>query len=87
LASEEVLLLIPYPPPHKPGGLVAEAELCPHQIQDLAAGIGDLVQAAVGHDLKLRIRVELGGGTAISNDAVQEVSAIPKSIANELELR
>jgi hypothetical protein len=87
LASEEVRPPSPDPPLPKPGVLVAEAELRPHQIEDLADIVGDLVKAAVGHDLKFRIRVELGGGALLPDEVVAKVNAILKGIASEIELR
>jgi hypothetical protein len=87
LPSEQPPPPIPPSPLPMPGVLVAEAELRPHQIQDLADVIGNLVQAAVGHDLKFRLRVELGSGTPLPNEVVEKVDAILKGIASEIELR
>jgi hypothetical protein len=49
----------PLPPPPPPEGKwVAEADLQPSQIQDLAMGMGELFKAA-GSEIKFRLRVEL----------------------------
>jgi hypothetical protein len=77
----------PHPPIPKPGVLVAEAELRPHQIQDLADVIGDLVKAAVGHELKFRLRIELGGGASLPAELEETVNAILKTISSDIELR
>src|SRR4051794_20943036 len=46
----------------KPGVVVAEAELKPAQVQDLADQVGELARVAVGHEVRLRLRIEVGGG-------------------------
>jgi hypothetical protein len=51
--------------PKRPGVLVAEANLRPSQIQDLADQLGELTKAVVGYDLKLHLRIELGGAKAV----------------------
>src|SRR5205085_12481540 len=56
----------PPPPPLPPpptGVRVAQAELRPNQLQDVADQVGELTRAAVGHDLKFLLRTELGGTT------------------------
>ncbi len=51
----------PPPIPPKPGVYVAESELKPHEIQDLADILGDIVSAAAGYDLTFHLRIELSG--------------------------
>ena len=87
LPSEQPPPPIPPPPLPTPGVLVAEAELRPHQIQDLADIVSDLIKAAVGHTLRFRIRVELGGSAPLPDEVVEKVNAILKGIASEIELR
>ena len=61
----------------KPAGvLTAEATLRANGIQDLANQIPDLVKAAVGHDLKFRVRVEPGGETPPDPDAVDRINVL-----------
>jgi hypothetical protein len=48
----------------RPGLLVAEVELPVDRGRDLADLVGDLVHAAAGHELRLRLRIELGGPTS-----------------------
>ena len=71
----------------KPEGLlVAEATLLANGIQDLADQIPDLVKAAVGHDLKFRLRVEFGGETPPDPDAVNRINALLAEVSEELKL-
>jgi hypothetical protein len=65
-----------------PGVLVASASLKPDQIQDLAEQIGAIGTAAVGYDLKIELRLQVGKegkrspdtGVTKSNDRLKEVS-------------
>jgi hypothetical protein len=70
----------------KPGVRVAEAGLSTSEIQDLAEVVGDLRAAAVGHELKFHLRVELGGATAPPEDVAQKVSDILKQVSPGLDL-
>jgi hypothetical protein len=62
--------------PKRPGVLVAEADLRPSQIQDLADQLGELTKAVVGHDLKLHLRIELGGAKAVPPELVARLNAL-----------
>jgi len=84
LAKEKPL---PPPPPPPPGVLVAEAELQPNQIQDLAEQVADIKKAAVGLDLKFRIHIELGGVQSSSDEPVVQINQILVEIADELRLK
>ncbi|MCR4419670.1 MAG: DUF499 domain-containing protein [Clostridia bacterium] len=77
----------PSPPPPKPGSKAAEAELRPHQLQDLAEIIGELASAAVGYELVFRLRVELGGASAPSDEVVQTVNRLLARVAKDLQLK
>ena len=68
------------------GLLVAEASLLANGIQDLAEEIPALLQATVGHDLKFRLRVELGGETRPDAGAVEQVNALLAQVSEELKL-
>jgi hypothetical protein len=76
----------PPPPPPPPGVLVAEDYLRPSQIQDLAEVVGDITRAAAGHDLRFKLRVELGGETATPRQVVQEVNKSLSTISEHLHL-
>jgi hypothetical protein len=53
---------LPPPLPPKPEGVyVAEADMRPNEIQNLADALGDLGNAAAGHDVKYHIKIEIGG--------------------------
>ncbi|MDH7578534.1 MAG: DUF499 domain-containing protein [Bacillota bacterium] len=77
----------PPPLPPKPGFKVAQAELRPHQIQDLAEIVGELVNAAVGYELVFRLRVELGGAAALPDEVVQTVNRLLAGVAKDLQLK
>lgn len=77
----------PPPPPPLGGAFVAEADLRPGQIQDLAEVVADLTRAAAGHDLKFHLRIELGGEEPPPDKAVQEVNKILKPISEGIQLR
>src|SRR5712691_11500875 len=71
----------------KPGVLVAEADLRPNEIQDLADQVADIAKAAVGLDLKFRLRVELGGGSRPSDDVVANINQLLQEISDDFKLR
>jgi len=72
----------PLVPPPPDGEWVAEADLQPSQIQDLAEGMGDLLGAAAGHEMKFHLRVELDKNA--SQQVKQNVNAILEKIARDL---
>jgi hypothetical protein len=78
----------PEPPKvvHRPGVLVAEATLQPNGIQDLADVIPDLIKAAVGHELKFGVRIELGGETPPSQEVAEAVNGVLAEVAADLKL-
>ncbi len=77
---------VPLPPP--PTGVhIAEAAIEPDQIQDLAEKLPDLLHAAAGLELRLRLRVELGGDPPPSDEKLEEVRALLEEICPELKLR
>ncbi|HAG07344.1 MAG TPA: hypothetical protein DCL13_04140, partial [Peptococcaceae bacterium] len=77
----------PPPPPPKPGVKVAEAQLLPHQIQDLAEVIGELINAAVGYELVFRLHIELGGATELPEEVVRKVNRLLAGVAKDLQLK
>lgn len=75
----------PGPQPPTPGTRVAEAELRPNEIQDLADVVGELAGAAVGHQLKFGLRIELGGEP--SDEIVQKMNRFLQGVSEGLALR
>lgn len=68
------------------GMRVAEADLRPSQIQDLADHLGELTKAVVGYDLKLHLRIELGGEKPPPDSLVEKVNAILGDVAEDFRL-
>ncbi len=77
----------PAPLPPKPGVLVAEAELATSEIQDLAEVIGNIRSAAAGHELKFRLRIELGDSGVPPDEVVKKVNELLKGVSAKLQLR
>jgi hypothetical protein len=75
------------PPQLAPGMLVAEAELRLNELQDLADSIADIRQAAVGFDLKFRLRLELSGAFRPPDDVVAKINRLLQDISEHLRLR
>jgi Protein of unknown function (DUF499) len=76
----------PPPPPTRPGVFVAESDLRPGQLQDLADQIGEITKAAVGVELKVRIRLELGGKTKPSPEMIAAINEKLASVTDSLKL-
>lgn len=77
----------PQLPPTAPGVLVAQSELRPDQIQDLADQIAELTKLAVGLDLKFKLRIELDGSTKDSDGVIQKLNDLLQKIDDELRLQ
>jgi hypothetical protein len=77
----------PVPPPQPTGILMAEAALSPAQVQDLADHVGELVRLAAGLNLRLHVRVQVGGPAPPPAEAITRLNRILKEIADDLELR
>lgn len=90
--ARNVLLEIPQeirhpdPPPYQSGVLVAEAALEAHGIQDLADQIPDMTAAAIGEELKFKIRVEFGGETPPNPEAVAKINKLLAEVDDTLIL-
>ena len=68
-----------------PGVHVATAYLKPNQIQDLADQIGEIGTTAVGHDLKVQVRIELGGKTPVPKDLITKINGLLHDVSRELK--
>jgi len=71
----------------KPGIRRSEAELSVAQIQDLADVVGDVKQAAVGHEIAFRLIVELGGEKPAPDEVVAKVNELLKGVSEGLEMK
>ena len=96
VGAEALTLQVPHEPereyphiptPPQPGMLVAEAELRLNELQDLADSIANIRQAAVGFDLKFRLRLELSGVSRPPDDVVTKINLLLQDISAQLRLR
>ncbi|MEW5869079.1 MAG: DUF499 domain-containing protein [Chloroflexota bacterium] len=92
VASKDILpplVIPPLPPaqPLKPGVRVAEADLRPSEIQDLADAMGELTAAAAGNELKFHLRIELGGAAPAPEDVVKKVNKVLAESIDKLEVK
>ena len=72
----------------RPDFLVAEAELRPSEIQDLAEQLPEIRKAAGATDLKFRLRLELDGrGTSPGQDIVAKLNDLLARISKALLLK
>jgi hypothetical protein len=77
----------PPPPPPPPGVWVAQADLRPNQLQDLADQVGELTRAAVGFDLKFSLRIELSGQKPPPVNLVERLNKLLAEVTTELRLQ
>lgn len=77
----------PPPPPPKPGVLVAEADLSPSELQNLAEQVGALTKAAAGQETKYRLRIEFGGTKRPADAQVAKLNTVLKEVSAKLELK
>ena len=64
----------------------AEAVLEADRIQDLADQMPELLKAAVGNDLKFTVRIEVGGESAPSPEAVAKINDLLAEVSENLRL-
>jgi hypothetical protein len=77
----------PTPTPTLPGVLIATAYLKPGELQDFFDQIGDITGAAVGYDLKVQVRVEVGGdGKRPPVDIVAKINAMLGEVSKDFKL-
>jgi hypothetical protein len=67
--------------------LVAEADIRPSEIQDLAEHVGAITKAAAGFDPKFRIRLEMGGPKKPGPDVVEAINGILREVSKHLKLQ
>jgi hypothetical protein len=78
------------PPPTQKGVLVAESELEPSEMQDLADIVPKLleVKAKANAPLRFHVRIEMGDGKTLpSAEAAKEVNKLLKGVKDDLELK
>ena len=73
--------------PEKTGVLVAEADLEAHGIQDLADQIPAITEAAIGTEIKFKIRVKFGGETPPDPEAVEKINQLLAEVDDTLKLK
>ena len=75
-------------PPKPPAGvLVASAYLKPGEIQDLAEVIGDVGAAAVGYDLKILVRIEVGAvGKRPPEDIIAKIDSKLGEVSKDFKI-
>jgi hypothetical protein len=76
----------PRPSPVPAGTRVAEDELRMDQLQDLADRAVELKRLTAGIDMKVVVRIELGGKT-IGDDVLEKVNALLSEVSDGLRLR
>jgi len=64
--------------PPASGGKYAEAALDPAELQDLVDGLGDILKAGVGLDLRFVLRVELPDGTTDPDQIAKLIDVLAK---------
>ena len=74
--------------PKPPAGvLTATAYLKPNEVQELADQIGDICNAAVGYELKVQVRIEVGGdGKRPPEEAVAKINSKLGEVSKNLKL-
>lgn len=68
------------------GTRMAESELRPDEIQNLAEAMGDLLKATAGLALKFKVRVELSGDGEITDETIGKVNDVLAEVSNGLQL-
>ena len=78
--------LPPPPPPPPPGRMVAEADLEPSQIQDLAEQMPTITQSAVGLGLKIHVHIEVGEKAPPPAEAVRKINEVLMEVSDGFSL-
>jgi len=74
-----------YIPGTPSGGRIAEAEMHPDQLQDLADLLGDLLNAAGEYDIKFHLRVEVDEN--IPEEVVQKLNSLLSGVNNSIKFK
>ena len=77
----------PYGSGDKPKGeFRAEAVLEANGIQDLADQIPDIAKAAVGNELKFKVRIDFGGENSPDPEAVKTINDLLADVSDSFKL-
>jgi hypothetical protein len=76
----------PPPPPVQPNILIAEADLLTHEIQELADQIPEISKAAAGLNLRIGIKIQLGGPQRPADDLVERLNNLLQLVSDKLKL-
>ena len=69
------------------GTVTAEATLEANGVQDLADKIPGITMAAVGHQLRFNIQIELGGESLPEASVVETINSLLADVSEDLKLR
>jgi len=73
--------VIPPPPPER---RCAEAELEPSELQDVVDGLGDILKAGAGLNLRFVLRLEVGDGVQMKANQIAKLNEILAKICSKL---
>lgn len=75
-------------PPRKPASSsrIAEAELRVEQFQELADSLTALKKAVAGHQIRLVVRVEIGGAKPVGEETISRANAVLQAVNDKLTL-
>jgi hypothetical protein len=82
--AEVVVVPAQQPPP--PWRKCAEAELEPSELQDIVEGLGDIVKAGAGLNLRFVLRLEVGDGVQLKAEQIARLNEVLSKICNKLSL-
>jgi hypothetical protein len=70
----------------RPGVVMAEADLNIAQVQDLAEQVGELARVAVGHELRMHFRIEVGEGKPLPRELIDRLNELLGQVSEDLRL-
>jgi len=72
------------PPQRPPERKYAEAELEPSEFQDVVDGLGDVLKAGAGLNLRFVFRLEVGDGVQVNAEQITKLNEILSKICAKL---
>ncbi len=76
-------VVLPPPPTRK----YAEAELQPSELQDIVDGLGELVKAGAGLNLRFVLRLEAGDGDKVKAEQIAKLNQVLAKICNKMKFQ